>query len=203
MYKNSEYNEKLLVDKKKSYYKKKPSEFLDMTLYEEVYKDPPCAHNLHQNMKALAFNEQDKENNIADEESVLFKVSQDLRQSIIDIKVFDKNNRDVDVKLDLLAIQNEILIRKCLYLENTCERFFSKISNIESDISFIYENKTKSIDNSKLVKDSIDSKINKNTKILYENFFNEDISLKEKSQQKKNILNKFVDLFKIKSLIQI
>lgn len=202
MYKNLEYKEKFLVDKKKSYFKKKQSEFLDMTLYEEIDKDYPCAHNLHQNMKALAFNEQDKVNNIADEESVLFKISHDLNKSIVDIKSFDKSNRSIEVKLDLLAIQNEILIRKCLYLENTCERFFSKISNIESDITFIYENKTKAINN-KSNKENIEYDLDKNTKILYENVFNEDFNLKDKSLQKKNILNKFVDLFKVKSLIQI
>lgn len=205
MYKDSEINKKEKVKKIKLNSKKSNSEFLDMSLYEDsrsgasfcVASTSSCAHNLHQNMETLALNNQGEVNNIVDEESFLHKINQKLQQSIV-----DTNNRDIEVKLDLLTVQNEILIRKCLYLENICERFFSKISNIESDMAYFYEKKSNMSNKLNLVSEK-DLSLEKNTKILYDSTLNENIKINTNAENKKNLLSKIISLFKVRKLIEI
>jgi hypothetical protein len=106
----------------------------DVADAKENFKDFSCAHNLHQNMQALTYllEKVDVANNVLVNVADVAELKQSIHQSVSYFQSLENKNRNLEAKIDVVLKQNEIVIRKCTQLEEICESFFSKVTNLEN-----------------------------------------------------------------------
>ena len=106
----------------------------DVADLKENFKNFSCAHNLHQNMQALTYllEKIDVATNVLVNVADVAELKQIIHQSISYSQSLENRNRNLEAKIDVVLKQNEIVIRKCTQLEEICESFFSKVTNLEN-----------------------------------------------------------------------